>query len=263
MLDELRIDEQAVAEKVAAFIRATVHQAGLDGAVIALSGGIDSAVTAYVTVEALGPDAVRLYNMPYETSNPESEAHARLVADDLGAPFEVISVTPQIDAYFDRFPEADRLRRANKMARERMSVIYDMGKLHHAMVVGTGNKTETLLGYTTIWGDMACGIAPIGDLYKAQVRQLAQFLGVHEPIIQKPPSADLWAGQTDEDELGLTYNEADAILYRLIECDKTPDEIVEDGASPETVRKVLQRVEHNEFKRRMPPVCDLSQFIRG
>ncbi len=263
MDETLRIDEQAVAEKVAAFICSTIHQAGLDGAVVALSGGIDSAVTAYVTVQALGPHAVRMYNMPYETSNPESEAHARLVANDLGAPFEVISITPQIDAYFDRFPEADRLRRANKMARERMSIIYDMGKLHHAMVVGTGNKTEALLGYTTIWGDMACGIAPIGDLYKAQVRQLAEFLGVPGEIIQKPPSADLWVGQTDEAELGMTYDEADAILYRLIEYEQTPDQIADEGFCADTVRKVVQLVEHNEFKRCMPPVCDLSQDIPG
>lgn len=258
MLGNLKIDERAATGTIAAFIRDEISAAGLDGAVIALSGGIDSALAAYLTVRALGPDTVRTYNMPYATSNPSSQEHAQLVASELAIPIEVISITPQIDLYFERFPDASALRRANKMARERMSVIYDMAKVHHAMVIGTGNKTETVLGYTTMWGDMAAGIAPIGDLYKAQVRQLAAYLGIPQAIIDKPPSADLWPGQTDEGELGITYEQADAILYNMLQLHKDADTIIAEGADAAIVERVFALVERNAFKRRMPKVCAID-----
>jgi len=191
MLNQLALNERAAVDKLATFIRQHIEDSGLDGAVIALSGGIDSALTAYLTVRAIGQGKVRAYNMPYVTSDPASQQHATLVANELDIAFEIIKIGPQIDIYFKRFPDADRLRRANKMARERMSIIYDMAKVHHAMVIGTGNKTEAMLGYTTIWGDMAAGIMPLGELYKTQVRRLATFVGVPQPIIDKMPSADL------------------------------------------------------------------------
>ena len=258
MPEELKIDEGAATERIAAFIRDEISAAGLEGAVIALSGGIDSALAAYLTVRALGPDTVRTYNMPYATSNPSSQEHAQLVASELAIPIEVMSITPQIDLYFERFPDASTLRRANKMARERMSVIYDMAKVHHAMVIGTGNRTEALLGYTTMWGDMAAGIAPIGDLYKAQVCQLAAYLGVPQAIIDKPPSADLWPGQTDEGELGITYEQADAILYNMLQLHKGADAIIAEGADAAIVERVFALVERNAFKQRMPKVCAID-----
>ncbi len=258
MLEKLKIDERAAAERIAAFIRDEISAAGLDGGVIALSGGLDSALAAYLSVRALGPDTVRAYNMPYASSNPSSQEHAQLVASELAIPIEVISITPQIDAYFERFPDATTLRRANKMARERMSVIYDMAKVHHVMVIGTGNKTEAMLGYTTIWGDMAAGIAPIGDLYKAQVRQLAAYLQVPQAIIDKPPSADLWPGQTDEGELGITYEQADAILCNMLELDKDADAMIAEGADAAIVERVFALVRRSTFKRRMPKVCAID-----
>ncbi len=258
MLAQLAIDEQAAADKIAGFIRDAIEEPGLDGAVIALSGGLDSAVSAYLTARAIGPDNFRAYNMPYVTSNPASQEHACLVAAELGIAFEAIDITPQIDTYFERFPEADRIRRANKMARERMSVIYDMAKVHHAMVIGTGNKTEGMLGYTTMWGDMAAGIVPIGNLYKIQVRQLAAYLRVPQVIIDKTPSADLWPGQTDEGELGLTYDQADWILYNMLQLSKDAETIAAEGADASAVQRVFARVERNAFKRRMPSACDIS-----
>jgi NAD+ synthase len=258
MPDKLNIDERAATETIVTFIRDEISAAGLDGAVIALSGGIDSALAAYLTVGALGPDAVHTFNMPYATSNPSSQEHAELVASELAIPIEVISIAPQIDLYFERFPDASMLRRANKMARERMSVIYDMAKVHHAMVIGTGNKTEAMLGYTTMWGDMAAGIAPIGDLYKAQVRQLAAYLEVPQAIIDKPPSADLWPGQTDEGELGITYEEADLVLHNMLELSKDADTMIAEGVDAAIVECVFDLVRRSSFKRRMPKVCAID-----
>ncbi len=257
-LERLRIDAEAVADTLATFISSAIDGPGLDGAVIALSGGLDSAVSAYLTARAIEPEHFRAYNMPYATSNPDSQAHARLVAEQLGIEFAAIEITPQIDAYFARYPDASGLRRGNKMARERMSIIYDMAAIHHAMVVGTGNRTEAMLGYTTMWGDMAAGIAPIGNLYKTQVRQLAAHLGVPQVVIDKPPSADLWQGQTDEGELGLTYEQADWILYNLLDLKQDPDAVASDIVDADAVRKVISRMERSSFKRQMPPACDIS-----
>ena len=257
-LEKLCIDVTAATETISAFISDAIDGPGLDGAVIALSGGIDSAVAAYLTARALGPGRLRSYNMPYATSNPDSREHAELVARDLGIEFGVIDITPQIDAYFARYPDADGIRRGNKMARERMSIIYDMAKVHNAMVIGTGNRTEAMLGYTTMWGDMAAGISPIGNLYKTQVRQLAAHLGVPQAVIDKPPSADLWKGQTDEAELGLTYDEADWILYNVLDLQLDPGAVASDTLTADTVHSVLTLMERNSFKRQMPPACDIS-----
>jgi NAD+ synthase len=263
MLEPLRIHESATADTIACFIRDQISTSGLDGAVIALSGGLDSTVAAYLAVKALGPDLVRVYNMPHATSNPLSQEHACLAAAELDIAFEVIDITSQIDVYFERFPQADRLRRANKMARERMSVIYDMARVHNAMVVGTSNRTETMLGYTTLWGDMGCGIEPIGDLYKTQVRWLAGYLQIPREIIEKPPSGDLWQGQTDEEELGLTYDDTDWVLYHMLELERTEDDIAADGVvDEETVAKVFRLVKRNAFKRRLPPYPGIAACWR-
>ncbi|MGI5818826.1 MAG: NAD+ synthase, partial [Armatimonadota bacterium] len=216
-MDRFELDWERVADVAAAFIRERMAAARRDAAVIGLSGGIDSAVSAFLTARALGADRVTALMLPYHTSSGQSLSDALLVREALGIAHEVIEITPMVDAYFDRYPDADRLRRANMMARQRMAVLYDQSERLDALVVGTGNLTEALLGYTTLWGDMACAFNPLGDLYKTQVRRLAEYLGVPGPVRTKPPTADLWQGQTDEDELGFSYEQADLILACLTE----------------------------------------------
>ena len=174
-------------------------------------------------------------------------------------PTKLIEIGPQVDAYFDRFPEAERLRRANKMARERMTVIYDQSQAWDALPIGTSNKTEALLGYTTLWGDMACAVNPIGDLYKTQVRQLARHLNIPDQIITKAPTADLWQGQTDEGELGFTYADVDQLLYRLVDQRWSAEQAIAAGFDEAFVKRVRRMVMNAQYKRRLPPVAKLSQ----
>jgi len=258
-VDELKIDCALTTKLLTEFLRNEISKAGFERGVIGMSGGLDSTVSTFLSVQALGADNVFGLLMPYKTSNPDSRAHAELAADQLGVRTELVDITPQIDLYFDQRPDADKIRRANKMARERMAVLYDYSKALKALVIGTGNKTEALLGYTTLWGDMACAINPIGDLYKTQVRQLARHLGVPQVIIDKPPSADLWAGQTDEGELGLTYAEVDKLLFRLVDHRKPPEDVIAEGFEADFVNRVVQMIKKSEYKRRMPLVAKLSQ----
>ena len=253
----LAIDAADTRDKLIEFIRAQTTTAGFGRGLLGLSGGLDSTVTAYLTVGALGSENVSGLILPYRETAPDCREHAHLVAVELGMASEVIDITPQIDAYFDRLPEADRIRRANKMARERMSILYDHSRAHEALVVGTGNKTEALLGYTTMWGDMACAFAPLGNLYKTQVRQLAQKLGVPEVICSKQPSAGLWPGQTDEGELGFSYADADQVLYWLVDQQLNPQQVAEQGFTLELVEKIAATVEHSAYKRRMPPAAQI------
>ncbi len=255
---ELEIDCQLAERIICQFIREELAKAGFERGVIGMSGGIDSSVTTALAVRALGPENVVGVIMPYKTSSPDSRADAELLAEQLGIKTHVVDITPQIDAYFERFPDADEKRRGNKMARERMTILYDFSSALGALVIGASNKTEMLLGYTTLWGDMACAIAPIGDLYKTQVRQMARHLGIPERIIKKPPSADLWVGQTDEGELGFTYAEVDRLLYRLVDLRWSRERCVEDGFAPEFVDRVLELMRRSQFKRRMPLICKIS-----
>lgn len=257
-MEELHIDCEKVTRTIEEFLSEYLQGAGFTKGILGLSGGLDSSTCAYLATRALGPENLTGVMMPYKTSDPASEADARLVADALGLNVLRIDLTPQVDAYFEKFPEADRLRRANKMARERMTILYDQSAALGALVIGAGNKTEALLGYTTLWGDMACAVVPLGDLYKTQVRQLSRWLGVPEQIVEKSPSADLWPGQTDEGELGLTYAEADQILYRLIDLGRQPEEIMAEGFAEEVVRRVIGKIRSSQFKRRMPLVARLS-----
>ena len=196
--------------------------------------------------------------MPYETSSPESLEHAQLVIDELGVKSLTVPITEMVDALFERFPEANHLRRGNAMARARMIVLYDQSQAFEGLVIGTGNKTEILLGYTTLYGDSACALNPVGDLYKTQVRQLARAIGIPEVIIQKPPSADLWLGQTDEGELGFTYEEVDQLLYLIVDQGYNPDECIKAGFSELFVKAVVDINRKNHFKRVMPPIARLS-----
>jgi len=240
------------------FIREEVHKVGVKNAVLGLSGGIDSALVAFLAAEALGPENVHAIVMPYKTSNPESEAHALLAASQLGINCRVIGITPMVDAYFSMFPDADNMRRGNKMARERMTILYDHSAASAALVLGTSNKTELLLGYGTLYGDMASALNPIGDIYKSQVWQLSEEMGVPRVIIEKQPSADLWAGQTDEQELGFTYREVDELLYHMVDQRMSRDELVAKGFAVEFIDTISRKVQNSHFKRRLPIIAKVS-----
>ncbi len=258
IIQRLDIDPELVTRILEHFIREEITKVGFSRAVVGLSGGIDSATTCALCARALGPENVLAVRMPYRTSSPSSLEDAQAVIDTFGVQSETVEITPMVEPLFERFPSMDKRRRGNVMARERMIILYDQSVAFNGLVVGTGNKTEQLLGYTTLFGDSACAINPLGDLYKRQVRQLAAYLGVPEQIITKPPSADLWVGQTDEGELGFTYDEADQILYLLFDARWTVDEVVELGFPRPLVEGIVERVRRNQYKRMPPVIAKLS-----
>ena len=254
VLDQLVLDTDAVQQAIVDFIRDTITGAGYQRALLGLSGGIDSALTCYLAAEALGPENVLALLMPYRTSNPASEADARLVIADLGIPNVKIPITPMMDAFQRTDPGMDAGRRGNIMSRLRMILLYDQSVRFRGLVLGTSNKAESLLGYFTLYGDSAAALRPLAPLYKCQVRQLARAVGVPDPIISKPPSADLWQDQTDEGELGFSYDEADQILYLCVDRGMSHIEITRAGFAPGLVERVLRRMAATQFKRSEPPV---------
>jgi NAD+ synthase len=262
---ELAIDTTAARRIIREFIRAQLRQAGFGRALLGLSGGIDSALVAYLVADAIGASELLAVLMPYRTSSPESRADAEEVVRRLGCASELVDVSPIVDAYFevDERRDATPLRRGNLMARARMLVLYDHSVTWDGLVVGTGNKTETLIGYSTLWGDSASAFNPIGDLYKTQIRQLSAAVGVPEAIIRKAPSADLWPGQTDEAEVGFSYAELDRILFRLVDRRLTPDEVVAAGFPREVVERVDRMVAGSEFKRQVPPIAKIGPRTAG
>ncbi len=255
----LAIDCVLVTEILTGFVREEVGKVGFRRGVVGLSGGVDSALTLAIACRALGAENVVPIVMPYRTSSPASERDARLVAARLGAAPLVVDISAQVDAYFERLPEADRARRGNKMARERMSILYDVSSARHALVIGTSNKTELLLGYSTIHGDSAYALNPIGDLYKTQVYALAGHLGLPEEVLAKAPSADLWEGQSDEEELGFSYALVDRLLFHMVDERRGRDELLRLGFDGGFVDQVARRVRDSQFKRRPPLIAKLSQ----
>ena len=251
-------DEQFIKDAICSFIREEVRKAGFERVVVGISGGVDSALSAFLAVEALGRENVIGLSMPYKTSSEESRNDARLVAETLGIEFHELDITPQVDAYFSLFPDADRVRKGNKMARERMSILYDFAHWRKALVLGTSNKSEILIGYATRWGDGAHDLNPIGDLYKTQVWQMARFVGVPERIVRKKPTADLWPGQTDEGEIGIAYRELDLILLAYVDLRLRREEIIAAGFEEGKVDRVLRLVKNSQFKRKLPIICKIS-----
>jgi len=253
----LRIDEALVRRMLVAFLREESRKSGHKRVVVAVSGGVDSAAVAALAAEAFGRENVTALFLPYRSSDPASREHARLVAETFGLALEEIEITPQVDAYLGRLGDIDRVRRGNKMARERKSIEYDRA-WPDGLVLGTSNKTELLLGYGTRHGDMACDLNPVGDLYKTQLRELSTHLGVPDVVVRKAPSADLWAGQTDEGELGFTYAQADLILYHLVDRRLRPAELIAAGFEAPLVNNVRERVRKSHYKRVMPLIAKVS-----
>jgi NAD+ synthase len=263
LTNKLLIDTALVRKILVEFLRQEIGKVGLSRAVVGLSGGIDSALSCCLAAEALGAQNVLAIRMPYRASSPDSLEHAQLVIDALGLPHDTVDITPMVEPLFGRYPGMTHNRRGNIMARERMIILYDQSAAWNGLVVGTSNKTELLLGYGTLFGDMASAVNPLGDLYKTQIRQLAIALGVPQPIVDKPPSADLWAGQTDEAEMGLTYEQVDRLLYLLVDERYSLDEAVEAGFAREYVERVWKIVRVNSFKRRLPLIAKVSTRTIG
>jgi NAD+ synthase len=255
----LRLHEELAVATLTSFIRDAVTNASASGVVVGLSGGVDSALAAALAAGALPAGQVHAFYLPYRTSSAESAEDAEAVADRLLLPLRTIEISAQVDAYFDAAePAADPVRRGNKMARERMTILFDQSKKLGCLVLGTSNKTELLLGYSTIFGDNASSLNPLGDLYKQQVWQLSRWLGLPARVVEKQASADLWPGQTDEGDLGFAYQVADEILYLLFDQGLSAAEVVERGYAPEVVEKITSLERRNRFKRRLMLIARLS-----
>jgi NAD+ synthase len=255
---DLTLDLDLVRRILVGFLRDETRNAGFTRAVLGLSGGVDSAVCAYLAAEALGAENVTGVILPHRTSAARSRTDAETVAAKLGIRAEVVEISPMVDPLFRDQKIEDPLRRGNVMARARMIVLYDISSRDRALVFGTSNKTELLLGYGTLFGDMASALNPLGDLYKTQIWELARTLGVPAEVIQKRPSADLWEGQTDEGEMGFTYRDADLVLALLVDHRRTVEETIAMGWDEKLVRRIRQKMEQSQFKRRPPLIAKVS-----
>ncbi len=262
--DALLAIQPAFVERVLTlFIKQELSKFGFQKGIVGLSGGIDSSVCAYLAARALGPRNVIALLMPYRESPQTEMRDARDVVSRLRLRSRLVDISPMVDAYFAEFPTPNKVLRGNKMARERMSILYDFSAREKALILGTSNKTELLIGYGTIHGDMASAINPLGDLYKTQVRQVGKHLGIPDRILRKVPTAGLWPGQTDEGELGLNYGEIDAILYRLVDMRLPQEEVVAAGFEKAKVAKIAGMIKNSEFKRKLPPIAKLSARTVG
>jgi NAD+ synthase len=262
--DKLKLDVEQVALLLERFVKDELGKVGFSKGIFGLSGGIDSALTAAITAKALGSENAVGIIMPYKSSNPESSEHAAAVADTLSIPTRTIEITPMVDPYFQQHePDANSLRRGNVMARQRMIILYDLSSKDHCLVIGTSNRTEILLGYSTLHGDSAHAVNPLGDLLKTQVWQLAEYYKLPKEVISKAPSADLWQGQTDEEELGISYAMADAIITLLVD-ERIPARSIPDyGLPAEAVDRVMKLMSRNQFKRMPPIIAKLSHRTIG
>jgi len=247
-----RLDLVRTRDSLVAFLEETLQRTGLRRFVLGLSGGVDSALSCALGCEAAGPGGIVPVKMPYRTSDPNSEAHADLAASSLGLRAERVDITSMVDSYLGDNGSVSTLRRGNLAARARMAVLFDIAARERGLVLGTSNRTEILLGYGTWYGDTACSLNPLGNLFKTHVWALAESQGVPAMILEKAPSADLWPDQTDESELGFSYALADEALYRMVEMGQTPEEIASEELPLDRVLDVRRRMEANAFKRRPP-----------
>jgi NAD+ synthase len=254
----LYLDPDTSRKVLVGFIRDEVTNAGFRRGIIGLSGGVDSSLSAFLAAEALGKENVIGVIMPYKTSAPASKSDAEEFARTLGIRFESVEISPMVDAYLAGRPDADNVRKGNVMARQRMIVLYDISSREKGLVIGTSNKSEILLGYGTLYGDTACAINPLGDLYKTQVWQLARAFGLPNHVVEKKPSADLWAGQTDEGELGFSYKLVDRLLFSMVDERRSVEELLEMGFEKNFIVKVQNLIQQNQFKRRPPLIAKIS-----
>jgi len=257
---KITFDPEKTTSELTAFLRENLESTGLDGFVVGLSGGIDSALSATLAVQAVGPERVFGVMMPYKTSSSASVTDAKALIEFLKIDHKLVEISPMIDAYYGSIDDGMRVRAGNKMARERMSILFDQAHSLNRLVLGTGNRTEIALGYTTLFGDAACSINPLGQLYKTEVRAMARHLNIPEQIITKPPSADLWTGQTDEGEIGVTYDQIDRLLVKLLDegiRDKAP--LLENGLTQADLDRVLELIHRNAFKRQLPLTASLGR----
>ncbi len=252
-----KLDYSIVKSKIISFIRGYIYKNGFKNGIVGVSGGIDSALVLALSVEALGEENVFALLMPYKLSSEDSLKDGKLICKKLGVKYEIIDISPSVDAYFKKYPTDNPLQIGNKCARERMSVLYDFSERKKALVVGTSNKSEILIGYATQYGDAAAAFLPIGELYKTQVFEFSKILNIPAQIINKKPSADLWEKQTDEDEIGLIYKDLDKILYNMVDLNKDDSELIELGFSKDKINRVRALIRNSEFKRIMPPVATL------
>ena len=259
----LGIDSNLTRRILVDFIAQELHKVGMSRVVFGLSGGIDSALVCYLAAAALGAENVMVVRMPYRSSAESSYSDAQLIIDDLGVQTETVEITSIVDPLFALSPNITAHRKGNVMARARMMILYDRSAELNALVLGTSNKTELLLGYGTVFGDLAHAINPIGDLYKTQVRQLARAMNVPERIITKPPSADLIPNQTDEDDFGFSYEEGDRILYLLVDERYSAEEVVARGYPEATVQRIMKMIQRNHYKRTQPIIPKLSERTIG
>jgi NAD+ synthase len=257
-MEHLLIDTALVSQVLKEFLIQEVHKANFNKVVLGLSGGVDSSVVAYLCATAFSTKNITALIMPFRTSNAKNINDAKMVAETLNINYEIRDISPMVDAFFQHDENADFIRQGNKMARERMCVLYDFSTKNNTMVIGTSNKTELLLGYGTIFGDLASGINPIGDLYKTQILQLADYLRIPEKIIKKAPSADLWAGQTDEGEIGYTYQQIDSLLYYLVDLRYSEEMILDLHFSKKMLKDLQNMIKKSQFKRRPPLIAKLS-----
>lgn len=261
--DPLRIDTEVVELVLRRFLHDEITKAGFSRGVIGLSGGIDSALSCFLAAAALGPENILALRMPYKDSSENSLDHAQLVVDEVGVTCETVNITSIVSPLLSLSPGIDANRRGNIMARTRMTILYDRSAAWQGLVIGSSNKSELLLGYGTLFGDLASAVNPLGDLYKTQVRQLATAIGVPPVIIEKEPSADLIPGQTDEGDLGFSYADVDQILYLLVDRRFSPEEVEAAGYEAEFIQKVLKMVNSSHFKRRPPVIAKVSERTIG
>lgn len=259
----MKINGPFVEKVLTTFIKQELSKFNYKKGILGLSGGLDSSICAFLAAKALKPANVLALIMPYGKSFGKDVKDAQETAHLLGIRSKIIDISPVVNAYFSIYPTNNRIIKGNKMARERMAILYDFSAREKALILGTSNKTELLLGYGTIHGDMACGINPLGDLYKTQIEQLALHLGIPEKIRKKTPTAGLWTGQTDEEELGLSYAKMDKILFQLVDLRKSKKDVIVSGFKKEEVEKIISLIKNSEFKRRLPPIAKMSTRTVG